>query len=88
MSSRLPRDKALEKESKKISNDQELSWDKRDEKTKQNKTKKKKQPRPAPAASTAGPCPTICQSSRTPRHWKLLSTIVKILILSDLDLGQ
>ena len=29
--------------------------------------KNKKQPtRPAPAASTTGPCPTICQSSRTP----------------------
>ena len=28
-----------------------------------------------PAASTEGPCPTICKSSRTPRHWKLPSTI-------------
>ena len=36
---------------------------------------KKKQPtRPAPAASTAGPCPTICQNSRRPRHWKLPSS--------------
>ena len=25
----------------------------------------------ASAASTAGPCPTICKSSKTPRHWKL-----------------
>ena len=43
---------------------------------KQNKNTHTKQPTyPAPAASTAGPCPTICQSSRTPRHWKLPSTI-------------
>ena len=27
--------------------------------------------------STAGPCPTICKSSRTPRHWKLPSTIAQ-----------
>ena len=33
--------------------------------------------RPAPAASTAGPCPTICKSSRTPRYWKLPSTIAQ-----------
>ena len=44
-------------------------------KTKQNKTTKKQPTRPAPAASTAGTCPTICRSSRTPRHWKLPSTI-------------
>ena len=25
---------------------------------------------PAPAASTIGPCPTVIQISRTPRHWK------------------
>ena len=44
----------------------------------QQQQKKKKQPtRPAPAASIAGPCPTICQSSRTPRHWKLPSTIAR-----------
>ena len=61
MSSRLPTDEALEKE------------DRIDEMKQNNK---KKQPiHPAPAASTAGPCPTICQSSRTPRHWKLPSTI-------------
>ena len=29
-----------------------------------------KQPPPAPTASTVGPCPTIIQISRTPRHWK------------------
>ena len=29
-----------------------------------------KQPPPAPSASTIGPCPTIIQISRTPRHWK------------------
>ena len=28
-----------------------------------------------PAASTEGPCSTICQSSRSHRHWKLPSTI-------------
>ena len=26
---------------------------------------------PAPTASTVGPCPTLIQISRTPRHWKL-----------------
>ena len=35
-----------------------------------------KQPtHPAPAASTADP---ICQSSKTPRHWKLPSIITKL----------
>ena len=29
-----------------------------------------KQPPPAPSASAIGPCPTIIQISRTPRHWK------------------
>ena len=29
-----------------------------------------KQPPPAPTASTIGPCPTVFQVSRTPRHWK------------------
>ena len=29
-----------------------------------------KQPPPAPIASAIGPCPTIIQISRTPRHWK------------------
>ena len=29
-----------------------------------------KQPPPAPTASATGPCPTIIQISRTPRHWK------------------
>ena len=28
------------------------------------------QPPPAPTASTAGPCPTLIQISRTSRHWK------------------
>ena len=42
------------------------------------KKKKKKQPTcPVPAANIAGPCPTICQSSRTLRHWKLPSTIAR-----------
>ena len=40
--------------------------------------KKKEQPtRPAPDASTAGPCPIIGQNSRTPRRWKLSSTITR-----------
>ena len=29
-----------------------------------------KQPPPAPTASTVGPCPTLIQISRTPRHWR------------------
>ena len=29
-----------------------------------------KQPPPAPTARTVGPCPTLIQTSRTPRHWK------------------
>ena len=29
-----------------------------------------KQPPPAPTASAVGPCPTLFQISRTPRHWK------------------
>ena len=29
-----------------------------------------KQPPPAPTASAEGPCPTLIQISRTPRHWK------------------
>ena len=56
MSSRLLRDEALEKE------------DRKDEMKNKNI---KQSTRPAPAASTAGPWPTICQSSKTPRHWKL-----------------
>ena len=31
----------------------------------------------APAASTADPCPALCKSSRTPRHWKLPNTITQ-----------
>ena len=29
-----------------------------------------KQPPPATTASAVGPCPTLIQTSRTPRHWK------------------
>ena len=29
-----------------------------------------KQPPPATTASAVGPCPTLIQISRTPRHWK------------------
>ena len=32
--------------------------------------KMSKQPPPAPTAGTIGPCPTMIQISRTPRHWK------------------
>ena len=32
--------------------------------------KMSKQPPPAPTASAVGPCPTLIQISRTPRHWK------------------
>ena len=32
--------------------------------------KMSKQPPPAPTARAIGPCPTIIQTSRTPRHWK------------------
>ena len=34
--------------------------------------KMSKQPPPAPTASATGPCPTIIQISRTPRHWKFI----------------
>ena len=37
----------------------------------QMREKMSKQPQPAPAASATGPCPTIIQISRTPRHWKI-----------------
>ena len=59
MSSRLQRDEALEKE------------DRIDEMKTITTTTKKQPTHTAPAASTAGTCPTICQSSRTPQHWKL-----------------
>ena len=36
----------------------------------QMREKMSKQPPPAPTASATGPCPTIIQISRTPRHWK------------------
>ena len=36
----------------------------------QMREKMSKQPPPAPTASAIGPCPTIIQTSRTPRHWK------------------
>ena len=36
----------------------------------QIREKMSKQPPPAPTASATGPCPTIIQISRTPRHWK------------------
>ena len=40
------------------------------ERTDRREKKMSKQPPPAPTASTVGPCPTIIQISRTPRHWK------------------
>ena len=36
----------------------------------QMREKMSKQPPPAPTASATGPCTTINQISRTPRHWK------------------
>ena len=83
MSSRLPTDEALEKEDRidEIKKQQQKTKKQKKKKTKQkqkknNKKKKKHSPsiphllqaQQAPAASTAGPCPTICQSSRTIRH--------------------
>ena len=35
-----------------------------------------KHPPPAPTAGAIGPCPTIIQISRTPRHWKFTQTEV------------
>ena len=32
--------------------------------------KMSKESPPAPTANTIGPCPTVIQISRTPRHWK------------------
>ena len=34
--------------------------------------KKAKQPPPAPTVSAVGPCITMIQISRTPRHWKFI----------------
>ena len=36
----------------------------------QMRVKMSKQSPPAPTASAVGPCPTLIQISRTPRHWK------------------
>ena len=36
----------------------------------QTRKKMSKQPTPAHTASAVGPCPTLIQISRTPRHWK------------------
>ena len=36
----------------------------------QMRVKMSKQPPPAPTARAVGPCPTLIQTSRTPRHWK------------------
>ena len=34
------------------------------------RVKMSKKPQPVPTASAVGPCPTISQIRRTPRHWK------------------
>ena len=74
MSSRLPKDEALEKEDM----IDEMTKKNNKKKTKQKKNNNQKQlTRPAPAASTAGPYPTVFQSNRTPWHWKLPSTIAR-----------
>ena len=36
----------------------------------QMRVKMSKQSPPAPTARAVGPCPTLIQTSRTPRHWK------------------
>ena len=36
----------------------------------QTRAKMSKQPPPALTARAVGPCPTLIQTSRTPRHWK------------------
>ena len=36
----------------------------------QTRAKTPKQPPPAPTAGAVGPCPTLIQTSRMPRHWK------------------
>ena len=36
------------------------------------RVKMSKQPPPAPTASAVGPCPTLIQTSRTPRTWKFI----------------
>ena len=65
------------KQKQKTTTKKQLPPPKKKKKKKTIIKKKKKTTRPAFAASTAGPCPTICQSSRTPRHWKLPSTIAR-----------
>ena len=42
-----------------------------------------KQPPPAPTASTIGPCPTIIQISRTPRHWKITQHLRNVTVHVD-----
>ena len=54
--------------------DEALEMDLRDKK---KKMKKKQPTHPAPATNTAGPCLSICQSSRTPCNWKLPSTMTR-----------
>ena len=41
---------------------------KKKKREKTDEGKMSKQPEPAPTASAIGPCPTIIQTSRTPRH--------------------
>ena len=36
------------------------------------RVKMSKQPPSAPTASAVGPCPTLIQTSRTPRTWKFI----------------
>ena len=40
------------------------------ERKRKYRREKNVRPAPAPTASTLGPCPTLIQISRTPRHWK------------------
>ena len=48
-----------------------------------------KEPPPAPTASAKGPCPTIIQTSRTPRHWKFIQDIaLQLMVLVGLFLSM
>ena len=50
------------------------------------RVKMSKQPPPAPTARPVGPCPTLIQASRTPRHWKLSVPRKSVVRLTDMTL--
>ena len=47
-----------------------------------------KQPPLAPTASTIGPCPTVIQVTRTPRHWKFTQHLRTTRLPSPLPPGR